>query len=236
MGKRRRVIVIRHGDDPPDDRVHVHLHRAGYLIDTAQPFAGGKVPAIDDTVAGVVVHGGGFDAYDHDRHPFLAEEARLIEACLAADLPLLGICQGAQQIAGVLGAPVGPAAHGMAEFGYYEIAPAPGAGDFLARPLVVAQAHYHEFGVPAGARKLAASALFGQQAFAYGKALALQFHPEVTIEGFRRWQAAPWALFDHPGAQSRDEQDRLMAEHDAAQAEWFYGLLGRLFPKQEVIT
>ncbi|MDE0695176.1 MAG: glutamine amidotransferase, partial [Boseongicola sp.] len=57
----------------------------------------------------------------------------------------------------------------------------------------------------------------------------LQFHPEVTIEGFRRWQKQNWANYDRPGVQQREEQTRLMHEHDAAQAEWFYGFLGSLF-------
>lgn len=59
----------------------------------------------------------------------------------------------------------------------------------------------------------------------------MQFHPEVTIEGFRRWQNAPWAKYGRPGAQTREEQDALMYGHDARQAEWFYGFLGRLFGK-----
>ena len=74
--------------------------------------------------------------------------------------------------------------------------------------------------------------MFPNQAFRYGsKVYALQFHSEVTIEGFRRWQNAPWAMYARLGAQPREEQDRLMYRHDADQAEWYYGFLGTLFGK-----
>jgi hypothetical protein len=36
-------------------------------------------------------------------------------------------------------------------------------------------------------------------------------------------------MYGRPGAQSRDEQDRLMHSHDARQAEWFHAFLGKLF-------
>src|SRR5690349_2934593 len=105
---KKRVILVRHGDDPPDDRVHTYVVRSGFEPVVKKPFAGDPLGEVDDTVAGSVVYGGRFEAYAHDRFPFLKEEARWIEACMAQGVPLLGICQGAQQIADVLGAPVGP--------------------------------------------------------------------------------------------------------------------------------
>ncbi len=78
--------------------------------------------------------------------------------------------------------------------------------------------------------RLAESDLYPNQAFRWGaRAYGVQFHPEVTIEGFRRWQNADWAAYGQPGAQTREEQDALMLAHDAAQAEWFYGFLESLF-------
>jgi GMP synthase (glutamine-hydrolysing) len=230
---KKRVILVRHGDDPPDDRVHTYVVRSGFEPVVKKPFAGDPLGEVDDTVAGSVVYGGRFEAYAHDRFPFLKEEARWIEACMAQGVPLLGICQGAQQIADVLGAPVGPMQDGRGEFGYYRIEPTEAGQAILPEPIHVTQSHFHTFGIPGGATHLATSAAFPNQAFSYGASTyAFQFHPEVTIEAFRRWQAAPNAFYDKPGAQTREEQDRLMHRHDAAQAGWFYGFLERLFGQQ----
>ena len=60
------------------------------------------------------------------------------------------------------------------------------------------------------------------QAFRYGnKVYGVQFHPECRAENFRRWQQSQTATCGTPGAQSREEQVRLMALHHAAQGAWF---------------
>lgn len=230
MDRPRRVVLVRHGDDPPDDRVSVFLHENGFEPVWRRPFAGEPLGDLDERVAGSVVYGGKYAVSETAKHPFLLDEARWIEACMMKGVPLLGICQGGQQIAHVMGAHVGPPASGAHEFGYYELVPTEAGRDMLPEPIHVAQAHFHTFDIPAGAVRLAGSDLFPNQAFQAGDStFAFQFHPETTIEGFRRWQASPWAYFGKPGAQTRAEQDRLMALHDAAQAAWFYGFLGRLF-------
>lgn len=231
---RPRVLVLRHGDDPPDDRVHTHLHLAGYAIETLRLHAGDTLPALD-TIAGAVVHGGPFDADGEARHPFLRDEDRVIAHCLARELPLLGICQGAQQMARHLGARTGAMNGRVMEFGYYRVEPTDAGRDMLGEPLVVTQAHWHTFDIPAGAVHLARSILFENQAFSYGpRAVALQFHPEVTIEGFRRWEervsAGTWTdLSGFTGVQDAGERRRAMLAHDEAQARWFRGLLAGLF-------
>ena len=90
--------------------------------------------------------------------------------------------------------------------------------------------HGDTYEQPPDAANLATSSLYEQQAFRWGDVVyGLQFHSEVTIEGCRRWQNQKWDVYDRPGVQSRTEQDRLMYQHDAAQAEWFYGFLENLF-------
>jgi GMP synthase (glutamine-hydrolysing) len=227
-----RVLIIRHGDDPPDDRVNTYLHLRGFDPITIRPCNGDPVPQLDTTWAGSVVHGGPFSVFEEQQHPFLREEHRWISQCIERELPLLGICQGAQSIAYVLGAEVGPPASGLHEFGYYELTPTAAgiAEGFLTAPLHATQAHLHTFALPAEATLLASSELYPNQAFRHGaRTYGVQFHPEVTIEGFRRWQAASWAAYGQPGVQTRAEQDALMLEHDAAQAAWFYAFLESLF-------
>ncbi|MDH3666419.1 MAG: glutamine amidotransferase [Paracoccaceae bacterium] len=225
-----RVVLIRHRDDPADDRVASYFRARNIEPEIRRPFNGDDLGPVDGTVAASVVYGGPFNVFDSDKHPFLNDEHRWIEGCLANDVPLLGICQGAQSIAYVLGAEVGPKPGEPYEFGYYRIEPTEAGRDILPGPLYLAQSHYHEFQIPDGGERLAGSEGFANQAMRYGtRTYAFQFHAEVTRTGFRRWQEAPWANFGKPGAQAREEQDVLGAQHDQAQHDWFMGFLDRLF-------
>lgn len=225
-----RFVLIRHGDDPDDDRVVTYFRSKGVEPEIIRPFKGEVLGDVDAAVGGSVVYGGPFNVFEEDKHPFLHDEARWIRRCMAADVPLLGICQGAQQIARVLGAEVGPREGEPNEFGYYRVTPSEAGRDFLPDSLVVAQSHFHEFQLPPGAEHLAGSALFPNQAFKYGdRTFGFQFHAEVTPRCFRRWQEAPWARYGKPGAQTREEQDQLMALHDRPQHEWFMRFMDRLF-------
>lgn len=227
----KTVVLIEHSDEREDNRVAVHLRAHGYEVRRFRPDRGDALPDADTQIAGCVVFGGLYNVYDVDLHPFLRAEYAFIQRCLDADVPLLGICQGAQMIAWHLGAQVGPSETGLHEFGYYELRPTPEAGDFLDRPIRVVQSHWHGFAIPDGAVRLASSESFPNQAYRIGDTVfGLQFHAEVTPDGFRAMQARSAARYGLPGVQSQEEQNRLMAEYDGPQAEWFGAFLGRLFP------
>ncbi|MEP1670601.1 MAG: glutamine amidotransferase [Rhizobiaceae bacterium] len=234
----KRLVLVRHNHVPIDDRVAVWAFLNGYKIDLRYPFSGDSlddvVAELSDTsdIAGTVIYGGPFNADSADDNPFLIQEYRWIEACMKADLPMLGLCQGVQQIAHHLGAWTGPGEGNVYEFGYYQLTPTEAAKEegFMNEPVWVTQAHFHTFDLPAGAVHLARSETYQNQAFRLGQNVyGLQGHPEQTIEGFRRWQNAKWANYGEPGAQTRDEQNHLMALHDEAQGKWFYGFLDRFF-------
>ncbi len=96
-------------------------------------------------------------------------------------------------------------------------------------PLHVTEAHYHTFTLPPGVELLAAGQAYANQAFRHGpKDYGVQLHPDCSRAIFNRWQDADWAPYGKPGAQTREEQDRLLDLHDAAQAEWLEGFLTRL--------
>jgi GMP synthase-like glutamine amidotransferase len=69
------------------------------------------------------------------------------------------------------------------------------------------QWHYDTFTLPAGGVQLAASPA-GPQAFALGRSLGLQFHPEVTPEIVASWVAAGRAQLVRAGL----DPDRVLAE------------------------
>lgn len=223
-------MLIRHGHDPTDDRVVTYLRSRNVEPDMVHPFAGDSLGDVDEGVVAGVVYGGGYNVFETDQFPFLLEEHRWIEQCIARGIPLLGICQGAQSIAHTLGARCGPLPEELYEFGYYPVRATQAGKAYLPDELVVAQAHSHGFDLPDGAELLATSEAFPHQAMRYGEStFALQFHPEVTRAGFRRWQEADWASYGMPGAQTRETQDMLARAHDDAQHAWFMAFLEGLF-------
>lgn len=228
---KNKIILVRHGDEPGDDRVSTWIAAQGFEAAWRAPYEGEPLDAeVGDDIAGTVLYGGAHCVDEPDVYPWLAEEAAWVRRCVAAGRPVLGICLGGQVVADALGARVGPGTSGLHEFGYYPLTAEPDQSE-IPDGLVVTQAHFHEFQLPDGARRLAASQAFPNQAFRYGECTyGLQFHPEQTVEGFRRWQDADWAPYGQPGVQDRAEQDALAAaEHDARQARWFHDFLARLF-------
>lgn len=229
---KNRIVLIDHHDNPPDDRVTLHLAKLGYELDWRRPVNGDALGAPGDDVAGSVLFGGAQNVDQMTQYPFLHDEVEWIQSCHARRIPLIGICLGGQLIAHALGGKVSPLAGGQCEFGYYRITPTvQGEGEgWMPQPLHVTQAHFYQFEPPPGATLLATGETCAHQAFRCGETtFALQFHPEVSAEIFRRWQDADWAFFGAPGAQTRERQDALLARHDTRQHAWLGGFLDRLF-------
>lgn len=228
----KRLLCIRHGDGPMDDRITTWCGANAVRLDVRRPWQGDTAGEVTEDLAGVVVYGGNYNAYDTDLHPFLNDEYRMIDAAMRADIPLLGLCQGAQMIAHHMGAWAGAPAHGNHEFGWYKVTPTDAGRDVFATAMHFTQAHFHTFDLPSGARHLARSALFENQAFAVGdRVMGFQFHPEQTVTGFMRWQdrGEGWGRYGEPGVQDRATQTRIMLEHDAAQGAWMAAFLDRFF-------
>ena len=226
----RRIVLVKHNNDPNDDRASLHLAARGFELDWRYPYAGDSLPADDAEVAGTVVYGGGQGVPDIARHPFLAAEARWMKSCVERGLPTLGICLGAQILAHAYGAKVGPHPEGLQEFGFYDLEPTNEGAATIPAGLAVPQMHYHTFDLPAGATLLASSRAYRNQAMQLAeKAFGFQFHPEQTAATFKRWQQKPWAPWGKPGVQTREEQDARAEQHDGAVGIWFTGFLDRLF-------
>ncbi len=132
----------------------------------------------------LVVLGGPMSVHDEDKHPWLREEKKQIEIALTRQIPIVGICLGAQLIADVLGAKISTNAH--KEIGWFPIhRHSDLTENTLTRvlPEKVLAFHWHgeTFDLPAGAHALYYSEACAQQAFLYDNhVLGLQCHLETT--------------------------------------------------------
>lgn len=190
----------------------------------------------------VVVLGGNMSAYDEAHHPFLRQELQLIEEALARDIPVLGICLGAQLLARVHGARIYPGVQGP-ELAWHPVTltdagrAEPLLGAFTAESMAF-QWHFDSFELPAGAVQLARSAAYEQQAFRVGhKVWAFQFHLEADELLIRSWLRAYAGQAGWSAAQvaaMRATTDAHVAAYVAAAREFMRGFLG--LPVQAALT
>ncbi|MGN6743118.1 MAG: glutamine amidotransferase [Amnibacterium sp.] len=229
----RTAVVLQHDPTIHLGNIRPVLEEHGYalrIVDVTTE----DVDAIDPAEADlVVVLGGEMGAYETEAYPFLAAEQRLLRARLEAARPTLGVCLGAQLMAGALGERVYKG--GTTAIGYRPVEPTEaGAGSpvrhFAGVP--VAQWHGDTFELPDGATLLASSADYRNEAFAIGRhALAVQFHPELTDEMHERWVQDGYNELDEhaidPDALRRERERysaRMQEASRAAFAEWLDGL------------
>jgi GMP synthase-like glutamine amidotransferase len=161
-------------------------------------FRSPNVPAVFPSAAGfdaVVFYGAPWSVYDTATiGAWITAEIAFARSSIALGVPVLGICFGGQMLAAALGGSVALAP--IPEIGWIDVTPsAPGpiesglveAGLIEAGPWFAW--HCDRFSLPAGVPVLARTDL-ALQAFAAGRVLGLQFHPEVTAEVLEVWLAA----------------------------------------------
>ncbi len=143
------------------------------------------------TAPGLVILGGSMNVDQVDEYPFLSREVEWIQQALAAGLPTLGICLGAQLLAKALGARVYP--NRVKEIGWYRVDLTPHADrDALfeggGKRITVFHWHGDTFDLPPGTIRLAENQHCRNQAFRYGRsAYGLQFHIEMTQALIESW-------------------------------------------------
>ena len=151
------------------------------------------IAALNPTEADLVlVMGGPMGVYEACSRKHLTDEIKFIEKRIAAGLPTLGVCLGSQIIANALGAKVYKGPQGK-EIGWYPVSINDAGMRTPLRHLDKAEtivAHWHgdTFDLPQGAKLLASSDKYQNQAYSYGEnILGIQFHPEVTEVKLERW-------------------------------------------------
>jgi GMP synthase-like glutamine amidotransferase len=196
-----RALVLEHDRSCPLGRLEPVMARRGVEPELVTPEEIGSLedPRSYDLA---VVLGSDESAYD-DSVPWVAEELTYVRRAIAAQVPVLGICFGAQMLARALDAEVRRAER--PEVAWKSMARSTEAAWLPAGPWLTW--HQDTFDWPEGSTPLAWSDA-APQAFAHGPHVALQFHPEVSAELVEQWLAVDRRKLALQGV----DHEELMAE------------------------
>jgi GMP synthase (glutamine-hydrolysing) len=218
---RRPILVLQHADcEPPgvyeDELLHRRVAFARVRLDEDEELPDWRA------YAGIVAMGGAMSVYDEAEHPWLVPEKRLIAEAVAAGVPYWGVCLGAQLLAASLGAGVSRGA--QPELGVLSVQLTAAAAQdpvFASMPesFQTLQWHGETYELPPRAVQLARSAGYEQQAFAVGRAYALQFHLEVDAALAGEWMEVPEFVDELVQLHGEGAPATLLAQVEAAEGE-----------------
>ncbi|MFE4550091.1 methyltransferase domain-containing protein [Streptomyces sp. NPDC056785] len=230
------VLVVQHVREEGPYAVGEALAAAGLRMHPCRVWAGDPLPENLAGVEALVVMGGPMAAYSDAGFPTREAELALLRAALAAEVPVLGVCLGAQLLAVAAG---GTARTGSgAQVGWGEVRTRPAATRdplFTGTPERLRVLHWHAdtMELPPGSVPLASCERYPAQAFRVGGAAwGLQFHleaDEAAVDAFaaafpEEAATAPGLLEDAPAelaalAPHRDRVFGRFAALVAARAE-----------------
>jgi GMP synthase-like glutamine amidotransferase len=146
-------------------------------------FANDPLPPIED-IKLLIAMGGPMSVNDELTLPWLKDEKQFVREAIFGDVPVLGICFGAQLVASALGAAV--YRNPTKEIGWFPIQSVSTSETAFHFPSECLAFHWHGeiFDLPPGAVQLARSKVCENQAFQFKhNVIGLQCHLETTPEG-----------------------------------------------------
>jgi GMP synthase-like glutamine amidotransferase len=210
-----RLLVLEQQADAPAGLVAEWAVERGGSVDIVRPPDLGEWP--DPRSADAIVALGSDRSVHASSDPWIGPQLSFLRAAHEAEVPVLGICFGGQALAAVLGGTVTRAPR--TEIGWIDVEGTDGYGGSWFT--------WHEdaFTVPPGAVELARAAS-GPQAFALGRSVGLQYHPEVTPKIVDDWLAEgngvpdPEPLRRETARRAQDARERAFALFDRISAVW----------------
>lgn len=216
------ILAIQNDPTDPPHLVGRWLEEIGFEIQVLRADQGEDVPIhVPHNIAGVIPLGGHMGAMDDDIAPWLPNERAMLKDAVEQNIPIFGICLGAQLLAAANGGEVSRAT--TSEIGVYDITPVEAAThDPIFNLPVSKAAQWHEDYVsrlPRGATRLASTPLCENQVYRIGAAqYAVQFHPEIDHTIIHEWEEHADNAFLQSGKESVESE--VQAADAEMQSTW----------------
>lgn len=205
QAEKPQVLVILHDVDDNLNELAVPLVEAGLRLvtwDVQNDFASIPSLASLDSFSGIISLGAHAGVLDEPRHEWMRHERTIMERALEREIPLLGLCFGAQLLASVAGGEFRPSP--VAEVGWTRVSMTPEARtdavfSAFGDEIDAFHFHYDSYTLPESV------AVLGEtdgiiQAFRVGMAAwATQFHLEVGLSQQLAWLTTYKRLFEKEG-------------------------------------
>jgi GMP synthase-like glutamine amidotransferase len=237
----RPVLIVTHLTDRHVGLVRDALEASGCDVIERHAAAGDTLPAVAE-LAGIVSLGGRQSATRVDEDPFVAAEVALLRAALDDDVPVLGMCLGAQLLAVAAGGEVVNAGRISAGWPDLVLLPAAAADPvFGGLPPRLPVLKWHEDVIRLsddeqllGTSEGPGAALFRIGSSAWGSQAHLELTPEMLVDG---WLADPAEAVDviaagHDLGEFRARSRELLVGQMAA-AEPMFEAFGRIAARRK---
>lgn len=184
-----KALIIKHVSTEDLGTIESVLRAKNFSIDRIEIEKGSEPPDSISAYDAIFIMGGPMAAYERDKYPVFDKEVVLVLEAAEQGKLVVGVCLGAQIIAGIYGGNVYPNEH--KEIGWHPVSFfGETAKQFGLNGQQIPLFHWHSdtFDAPHESEIFAKSDLTKNQAFVIGKNIyGLQFHPEVTGKMVQEW-------------------------------------------------